>query len=143
MIVGYSDKYHNDIVELCAEFVKETLSEYSFKMQEEVINNTIAACRNNVYCYIKDEKCVGVLAGILCNSFTDKDAAFNEVIWYMNKDYRKYGVKLYRYVEKDLKEKGIKRIVMALMCNSKQDKLDKFYKCLGYKPFQAQYYKQI
>jgi hypothetical protein len=143
MIVKYSEKYHDDIIELCREFVKDTLSEYSFKMQEEVIDNTIKTCINNVYCYIKDDKCVGVLAGVLCNAFTDKDAAFHEVIWYMKKGYRRYGVKLYRHVETVLKMCGIKRIVMALMCNSKQDKLDKFYKRLGYKPFEVQYYKEI
>lgn len=143
MISTYTDTYHDDVVKLCESFVKESLGEYGFKIEKNILDQTIEVCKQNSLLYVKDGKCVGVIAGHIGHSFTDSEKTFNETIWYMAPEYRKYGVKLYKALEKWCEENGITLIVMALMANSKSLSLDRFYKRLGYQPFEVHYFKRL
>ena len=143
-IETYSDRYFGDVVKLVENFHKEAVAEYedTFK-PESVIEIIKTADRMNAFLLIINETCQGILYGMTSKSFTSDKIIFQELIWYVNEPFRSYGVRLLRDVEKVLKVRGISIIIMAVLENSKTEKLKKFYERLGYKRMETHYIRSL
>ncbi len=142
-IDGWHPSYLEPLRELCAEFSKESLGEYGLTVDNARLDEMIEVCKDIAYFLIVDGVPVGVIAGFLVNNLTNRKPAVQEVIWYVKKAHRSHGKMLMHAFEKLAKDRGAEAVVMGLMCNSMQERLDKFYKRLGYKPFEVQYIKEL
>ena len=131
------------ILELIKEFHAETLNEFGLDCNEEVAQELMPKLIDTSLVLIVDDKLVGVIAGFITNHIVSKEPLFQEVIWYISKEHRRYGIRLYLELEKWCKDKGIKQIVMGNMGGDKDDTFKKLYKRLGYKLFEVQYIKTL
>ena len=139
----YDPSYDGDIMILCQLFVKESLGEYGISVSHDRFTQMIELCKESSFFLVDGERPVGVIAGIVVNSLTDGRPALQEVIWYVNPMYRRHGHRLLRAFEILAKNVGVKTVVMASMCNSMHERVDRIYKKLGYTPFEVQYIKEI
>ena len=138
----YSVKYNDDIVRLTDAFYNESLKEY-MRLDYKTILNTIDELRHSAFLLITDDKAVGMLAGKAVTTPLSKDRYWHEVVWYVDKLYRKYGVWMLKQVTQLLKQDGYVGMVMVCMHNSMTDKLSRFYTRQGFKPMEHHWIKTI
>lgn len=131
------------IIDLLQEFHQESLSEYGFKFQKEYVVENIEKRADLVLVLLVDNKLVGVIAGVIMDSPIDDSQYFQEVIWYVNKKYRRYGVKLLRHLEKICKDRGYMAVVMVSLANSMAKKLESFYSRCKYSKLETHYIKGL
>jgi|GEM_PF-2770336 len=146
-IETYSDRYYLDIVRLVENFHKESVGEYTGLFDPNALIETIKNLKNensqNAFLLILDESCEGILAGVEFKAMTSEKRIFQEIIWYVNKPFRRYGVSLITKVQELLKLRGIGIMIMAVMENSKTEKLKSFYERLGFKPMETHFVKDL
>ena len=143
IVESYTDKYYDDIVQLSYNFYKEAFKDFCVDFKEEDIKDSIDKCKAQGFLLIKEGKVEGVLAGIESSNPMSDDRVFQEVIWYVNQPYRKYGVFLLHKAEQLLKERGFTVCIMACLHNSMTDKLFKFYQKVGYQPIETHFIRRI
>jgi len=143
VVTRYHENYHPDIIRLCAAFSEESLNEYGLTVGNDRLGQMIQVCKDISFFMLVDGKVVGLIAGMEVQNLTNGKTGLQEIIWYVDKPYRSKGLLLLRYFEEAAKVIGAAHIVMALMCNSKADKLARLYEREGYKPFEVQYMKEI
>ena len=140
----YSDKYFLDVVRLVENFHKEALSEYDDLFNPNVLIENINSINpKDIFLLIVNETCQGILYGTRFKSMVSGKEVWQEIIWYVNESFRGYGVKLLSEVEKVLKSSGVSTIIMAVLENSKTEKLKTFYQRLGYKPMETHFVRSI
>ena len=143
IVTRYQPSYDPDVTRLCQAFSDESLKEYGLEVESERLAEMTEICKEISFFLTIDGKVVGMIAGMKQQNLTNGKLALQEVVWYVDKDYRANGRILLQYFEEAAKNMGASCVVMGLMCNSGMDKLDKFYKRMGYKPFEIQYMKEI
>jgi len=136
-IERYSDQYRDDVQRLVRNFQDESLEEYGLSFNDQALLDTIDALKDQAFLMILDGKCEGLLAGKEVRSPISTDKVWHEVIWYVNKHCRRYGLKLLNTARAVLKAEGFTAIVMVYMHNSKSDKLHRLYTRLGYRPMET------
>lgn len=140
----YTDKHFLDVVKLVENFHKEAVGEYDELLSPEAVIETIkAADPKTLFLLIIDGVCQGLLYGMISKSLTSGKMIFQEIMWYVNAPFRQYGVSLLKEVEKHLKSEGVSIIIMAVLENSKTEKLKRFYERLGYRPMETHYVRAI
>jgi hypothetical protein len=143
-VVTYSDQYFLDVVQLIENFHKEAIGEYDDLFNPNAVIETIkTADHSNAFLLILDNKCQGILYGTRLKSPMSGKWIFQEVMWYVNEPFRRYGVKLLKEVENILKSDGVSIIIMAVLENSKTEKLKGLYERLGFKPMETHYMRSI
>ena len=147
-IVSYSEKYYLDVVSIVNNFYDESLREYDNKtdMDKESLCKTIVAIGSvpdNCFLLIVNDKCEGLLAGMEVSSLLNKKRIWQEVIWYVNDGFRSSGVRLFKHVMKVLKDREYQTVIMAVMENSKADKIKRLYDRMGFIPFEMHYIKAL
>ena len=128
-------------MELVAEFAEESLIKYGTYMDLDKLTDTFNAVKDTSFALVVKDKVQGVLGGRVITDFCSKNPVYEEVIWYVRKQYRRYGIKLYYFLEQWCKIHEIDRITMSCMHNSKTDKLMKFYEKMGFTPMETRYIK--
>ena len=140
----YSDTHFLDVVKLVENFHKEAVGEYDAELNVDTLIDTIkSGDPSNAFLLIVDEHCEGILYGVRFKSMTSGKDIFQEIIWYVNKPFRRYGVKLLRETEKLLKSNGVSIMIMAVLENSKTVKIKSFYERLGFKPMETHYVRSL
>lgn len=142
----YSDRYFLDVVKLVENFHKEAVGEYDDVFDPNVLIETIRVQSEhpeNAFLLIVDGVCQGILFGARFKSPINGKWIFQEVIWYVNEPFRRYGVRLLREAEKLLKSSGISVMIMAVLENSKTEKLKAFYQRLGFKPMETHFVRPL
>jgi len=130
-------------MELIADFAEESLSEYGTYLDPEQLKETFNKVLKTSFVAVVDNKVVGILAGHIVNDFCSKLPVYEEVLWYVDKEHRKYGIKLMRYVEQWCLKYNIKRITMCCMENLKAEKLKRFYERLGFQVMETRFLKEL
>jgi len=143
VVTRYHESYDPDIIRLCDAFSKESLNEYGLGVGNDRLGQMIHICKDVSFFLLIDSKVVGLIAGMPVNNLTNGKVGLQEIVWYVDKEHRSKGRILLKYFEEAAKTIGAAHIVMALMCNSKADKLGRFYERMGYKPFEIQYMKEV
>jgi GNAT superfamily N-acetyltransferase len=138
----YSVKYMDDIVRLVDSFHREALKEY-MSIDYNALLATIAEIEQTSFLLTTDDKCVGVLAGKPVTTPLSTDRYWHEVLWYVDKKYRKHGVWMLKQAQKLLKVDGYTGIIMVCMHNSMTEKLFKFYQRQGFKPMETHFIKGL
>jgi len=138
-IERYSDIYENDVRWLVREFQAESLAEYGLTFNDEALTKTLAEHKHQIFVLIIDDRCEGILAGKEVYTPQGGEKCWHEMIWFVSKRHRKYGLRLLDAVKAILKAEGFTLIVMVYMHNSKSDKLDRLYRRMGYKAMETNY----
>ena len=129
---------------LIKEFQEEVIDEYNILCDDEVARSIMTAFVSTTLIAEKDGKIVGLLAGTIVNYPLNKNRVFQEVLWFVTKQYRKYGILLLNEAERYAKEVwGCIQMIMVHMGNSKSEKLEAFYLKRGYKFLEAHYLKRL
>ncbi len=139
LIVGYDLKYRADVVDLVSEFYNEALKDNDGGLDINTLQQTIDIYKDNAFLLIVQDKCVGLIAGLTVHSPINAEKVYQEIIWYVTKGQRRYGVYLLRQVELMLKAAGYNSVIMGCMHNSKADKIFNLYQKLGYKPIETHF----
>lgn len=143
-IEQYSPKYREDIKRLIVNFYTEALEEYNPRgINMAVVEHLIDKYAEYSLLLIVDNKCEGVIAGECVSNMFDSARVFQEVIWYINRPFRKYGVKMIKMAEDMLRSNGFKSMIMACLHNSKTDKVMKFYQRIGFVPAETHFIKEL
>ena len=142
-ISSYEDRYRDDLIRLVAEFYDEALNEWSAPVDRDRLLQTIEEHKHNVLILIINGKCEGVLAGVVVQSPLNGEKVYQEMIWYVSRAHRLNGVRFLKACEARIKEAGITQFIMALMANSKADKLKRLYERMNFKLFESHYIKQL
>ena len=143
-IETYSKAYFGDVARLIKEFHEEAVAEYDGEFNAEAVTETISTGEPaNCFLLILDGVCQGLLYGTRFRSTVNGKPIFQEIMWYVSKDYRIYGVKLLKEVEKHLQSEGVSIMIMAVLQNSKTEKLERFYERIGYKPMETHFVKEL
>ena len=131
------------ILDLVHEFQKESIDKYNVfcddKIAREYISNNLKAA----LVMLKDNKIIGLIAGTIVNYPLNLKPMYQETMWFMTKEYRKYGVKLLKELERRLKLANINQMVIAHMSNCKSEKLERFYNRCGFELMEMQYFKTL
>lgn len=87
---------------------------------------------------------MGCLGGMYHQDFYGEDLIAEEFFWFVRKEARgTFGVRLYKMFETWAREKGAVSIQMVHLMDSMPEKLESFYKNLGYKPVEIRYTKPL
>jgi L-amino acid N-acyltransferase YncA len=143
MIVNYDVKYQADVVSLVTEFYNEALKYNDTGLDMATLHQTIAIYKDNSYLLIVQDHCVGLIAGLTVHSPLNNDKVYQEIIWYVKKSYRRYGVNLLRQVERILAAAGYKAIIMACLHGANTDKLFDVYRRIGYMPVETHFRRNL
>jgi GNAT superfamily N-acetyltransferase len=146
-IEPYSDKYFNDVIKIVENFHKEAVGEYDEAFDVGSIVHFIETNReansNNALLLIIDDVCQGMIFGTSFKSMLNERKIWQEIIWYVNEPYRRHGIKLLKEMEKLLKSNGVSIMIMAVLENSKTEKLKEFYERLGFKKMETHYTRNL
>jgi len=139
IIERYTTARYKEVLAIVRNFYEEALKEYGGNFDETIFNETVNKYKDNSFLLIIDDKCVGVLAGIETTSPLNRDKIFQEIIWYVNKPHRKYGVYFLNKAREMLRQEGYSAIVMACIHNLKTVQLFRFYERHGFIPFETHF----
>ncbi len=142
IIERYSYKYNDDIIGLVKNFHSEVLNEYGVSLNLDTLQNTINDLKEQAFLLTTNDICQGLLAGRAVEVPYSKDKIWHEVIWYVNKDYRKHGMWLLREAAKILKNEGYSKMVMVCMENNK-DRISRVYEHLGFKAMETHWIRSL
>ena len=142
-IMGWHPSFRDDTARLCQCFSDESLNEYGLGVDQQRLDEMTEMCKDLALFLLVDGKVTGLIAGMLVKNLCNGDLALQETVWYMDPEHRSHGKKLMVAFEQLGRDKKAKSIVMGLMCNSMQKRLDIFYKRQGYRPFEVQYLKEL
>jgi N-acetylglutamate synthase-like GNAT family acetyltransferase len=138
----------NAIVNLVMEFKDESLHEYSMSFRTKTIFKIVKNLINDGVCSVIDDNgnISGVVIGLVFPSIFDEHILIaQEMIWYVSEKFRHGigGIRLLKFFENECKKKGVRQIIMVHMGNSKAEKLELFYKKIGYKELERHYIKEV
>lgn len=128
---------------LIKDFHKESMNAYNVLCDEKIARDVMTKFVDTSFVVEVEEKIVGLLGGLIVNYPLNNKPMYSEFIWYVTPKYRKYGVRMYKKLEEYCRERGLTQVGMALMANSKADKLEKFYLKLGFELLEKHYIKTL
>lgn len=140
----YSERHLLDVVRLAKAFHDDASFEYDGGFSVYAVIQTVKnADPKDLFCLIIDGMCQGIIYGTRIKSGMTGHVLYQEMIWYVDRGYRGCGLAFLIEVEKLLKEDGVKHIIMAVLENSKTEKLKEFYRNTGYKCMETHFIKEL
>lgn len=130
-------------MELIKEFYSESIEEFGLIMNLEVALLVAKTFVSTSFALEDNGKLIGILCGTISKMPLSEETVYQEAIWYVRKNNRIAGLRLYGMLETFCKVNDIKKIIMVSMSNSKADKLGEFYNRLGFKLLEKHYIKTI
>ena len=137
------DSDYNGVMQLIHEFYEDYLEEFGSSINIDVLTKTFDKLKDSSFIVEEDHKVVGLLGGRIVTDELSDEKTYAEVMWFMSKYHRKYGLKLLYFVEDWVRAQGMKRMMMVHLCNEEGEKLLDFYTRLGYTPMEMHYIKQL
>jgi len=132
-----------EILELIHEFHKEALNAFGMFCDDTVANELMPKMVKTTLVMVMDGKIVGLISGYITSHIMNKQPLFQEMMWFVSKKYRRYGIKLMEALEESCRNTGIKNIVAGYMGDRKVGAFEKLYKNRGYKLLEVQYIKTL
>lgn len=143
IIRRFEDKDCNAVIDLTQRFHAESLKEYGSVIDVKFLIKLFHEVKETSFLVEEEKKVTGLLAGKVVTDLLSEEKTYAEIMWFMRKEKRQHGIRLLRFVEKWVRDQGIKRMMMVHMGNSKSDKLSDFYRRIGYIPMEIHYIKQL
>jgi len=145
MIRKMEERDKDAVIKLAVEFGEERLNTEG----REYIDKEAASAQfdqfirlDNVVAYVADVdgEVVGMIVLFVSPLVFGSRLIAQEVVWYVKKTHRTVGVRLLKYIENLMKNKGCQDIMMVGLDG---DRSCEFYERFGYKPFQHSYMKRL
>jgi len=138
----YDDKYYDDIIHLIEQFQKDAVSEglgelFEAKTMTDHFKQFKGPRSDGVFLMVIDGVCRGILYGVYVKSVMTDKQMFQEIIWYVLKEYRDHTRPFLELVENRLKSQGINDMILIVLENAKANKLKRFYESKGYRPIET------
>lgn len=129
---------------LIEEFMQEALKDFGAKIEKQALNKLMQELYlSSLVLENGNGNVIGILAGKIITEPTGNSKIFQEVVWYVAKAHRKYGLLLIRAMENRLKNEGISAMIMVHISNSMPEKVARLYERMGYKHMECHYLKRI
>lgn len=96
-----------------------------------------------IFAYEGADGWTGAIGGIAYAEPYSGELIATEMFWFCRENHRGDGVRLYREFEKWAKEWGCNQVRMVHLLDSMPEKLEKFYKHMGYTAAEVHYVKQL
>ncbi len=141
MVRNYKPKDIEDVFDLLKEFHEEILSEF-VGFNAAVVRDSILSQTEHAIVLEIDDKVVGIISGKEIDYPLQEAKIFQEMIWYVSKKHRRYGITLLRELEKQCKERGNSAIIMVHLYNN-SEKMGKLYELMGYKEMETHYIRSL
>ena len=133
----------DSVVALIEKFHDESLAHHGISTDVKQMTEVFYALRHTSFVMEADGGIIGVFAGRIICSNLDRELVYEEMMWYMIPTRRTHGVEFLRFVEKQVKESGINKMVIAHLCDATGDRLENYYTHLGYKPLEVHYIREL
>lgn len=143
LIRKYVDSDYEDVVRLLLGFHETSMKDYGLSFELDNLIDAIKDDKNEITVLEIDSNVVGLLAGTLITYPLQNKKLFQEIVWYVEPKFRKYGPALLRFIESDCVRRNIGAIIMVLMGNSMAEKIDRFYERQGYALLEKHYIKDL
>lgn len=85
----------------------------------------------------------GALGGLIHRDLYGERLIVEEMFWFMRPDTRGGGVRVYRAFESWAKARGAVSIQMVHLLDSMPEKVERFYKAIGFKAAEVRYIKAL
>lgn len=129
---------------LLQEFNKDSLEDLGLGLKNHfIIEKLVPNCLATTLVAIEGNKLVGIISGTIAETFTNGEKVFQEIVWFVSKQYRRCGVLLLKRLEEECRNWGCKAIVMVNIVNSMPAEVGRFYERSGYKLLEQHYIKRI
>jgi len=131
------------ILELVHEFHDESLNDLGVVCDDAVAKELMPKMIKTSIVLEIEGKIVGVIAGFVTSHIVSKEPLMQETIWFVAKEHRKHGIKLYRGFENMCRVMGMKHLVMGNMSGKRDEVFERFYLKRGFKLSEVQYIKRL
>lgn len=138
-LTTYKPEYRDDIFRMVRAWESESLLEYGIKLNSGALDQTIDQIKDQAFLLLLDGHVEGMLCGKEVYAPASDEKVWHEVVWFVSKHCRRYGVRMLKTVRKILKEQGFTAMVMVYMHNSKPDKLARLYERLGFRAMETNF----
>lgn len=143
----YTEEHFLDVVHLVESFHREAAGEwlglFSPDALIEHIKTQAQTNARDAFLLLIDGVAKGIIFGVRAVAPTTGETIFQEMIWYVDPSHRRHGIRLLNEVEKILKSQGVSIMIMAVLENSKTDKLKAFYERVGYRPMEMHFMRRL
>lgn len=109
----------------------------------ETWNSFISLGMGVIFLSVEKDEITGTIAGLVHRDANCDDLIAQEFYWFVHKDSRGEGIKLYRTFEDWAKAKGAHEIRMGYLVDSMPDKVKHFYQRLGFHEVETNYAKRL
>ncbi len=127
------------------EFYKSSkfLSGFQVDRFIELWTGLLASGTGIIFAYEGPDGWTGAIGGIAYAEPYSGELIATEMFWFCREGHRGEGVKLYRAFEQWAKEWGCNQVRMVHLLDSMPEKLEKFYRHMGYTAAEVHYVKQL
>ncbi len=90
-----------------------------------------------------DGEIVGGIAGYVQEGMFTDDVMFSVMFFYMKRDFRRLTKRVIKELEATLRTTKVTKIVFSIPFGSKSDRLERYYRIMGYATLETHYQKSI
>ena len=133
-VMAKEDKFRADMLEDIGITYDRAITEESIAM---LVKN------KRVFIMIKENKIIGVMAGMIARSFFSNDTLFQSYLFWVQKKHRRYVGKFIEKVDKVLKLTNISKFIMSNLDIGDYERLNRFYAIKGFKRLESHFVRSL
>jgi hypothetical protein len=133
-----------ELLEMIQLFEKEGCRKYGFAFDDGYVLKNMPYFAPTSLVAVENGKVIGVMAGVVSASPLSGESVYQQVFWYMRKEYRSHSAELLERAEEFIA--GTLKVRMIVMCASGDERRqtkDRFFRRKGYKLLETHYIKNI
>jgi len=140
-----SESVSKVINELVDSYDKKEFIAPNILLDKEIVRKTIhnLVQSKGVYLGVKGSEVFGLIAGIYVPNILSKDKMFHCLFIYLKKGYRTLTKKFLRMVEDKLRQRKYTVITLSHLEDHDGEKMDRYYKMLGYRKIESHYLRGL
>ena len=142
-ILEYDDRYRDRAISFVSKFYHEEGLAKLGKFDPVQAYLTLAPYKYLVWLLEVKGKVVGIFGGMPRKSPIGPEGVFQEIIWYVLPEFRKYSIRFFKRVCEKIKDKDFQIMVTGCIENKNLDRMKKLYNKLGFKLLELQYIKKL
>lgn len=130
-------------MELVKNFHEESLHDFGMFSNKETTLGLAPKLKDGTLILEVKGEIVGLISGLESTLPGTGTKLFHEIMWFVKKEYRRYGLKLFSELEDKCRKEGYDHIIMTCLGNDHGNTLSKLYKAKGYRFFESHYIKNL
>ncbi len=94
-----------------------------------------------IFGYFKDGTCIGAIGIVITNDINNDDRVAEEAFWFVDKEHRSVGIRLFRHAIRYAESSACKRMAMVNLAALEMDRIGKLYEHMGFHLIEQKYVK--